>query len=126
MCGIAGLIGSGSRSDLERMTQSLRHRGPDDAGLWFSNNVGLGMRRLAIIDVETGQQPITSADGSRTVVFNGEIYNAPELRSELEAEGYRFKTDHSDTEVILPLFEKYGPSFAHNLRSRSGIPILNS
>jgi asparagine synthase (glutamine-hydrolysing) len=126
MCGIAGLIGSGSRSDLERMTQSLRHRGPDDAGLWFSNNIGLGMRRLAIIDVETGQQPITSADGSRTVVFNGEIYNAPELRSELEAEGYRFKTDHSDTEVILPLFEKYGPSFAHKLRGMFAIAIWDS
>ena len=126
MCGIAGFVGSGTRIDLERMVDSLRHRGPDDCGYWVLNDVALGMRRLAIIDVETGQQPITSPDGSQVIVFNGEIYNAPELRVELEAEGFRFQTDHSDTEVILPLYQKYGIEFSHKLRGMFSIALWDS
>lgn len=126
MCGIAGFIGSGSNSDLKRMVAVLHHRGPDDSGFWLSDGVGLGMRRLSIIDVETGQQPVQSADGSVVVVFNGEIYNAPELRSELEADGYQFKTDHSDTEVIVPLYKKYGAAFADRLRGMFAIALWDS
>jgi asparagine synthase (glutamine-hydrolysing) len=123
MCGIAGFVGQGTRSDLERMVNSLRHRGPDDCGHWVLNNVALGMRRLAIIDVEMGQQPLFSPDGTKVVVFNGEIYNAPELRAELESEGFQFKTDHSDTEVILPLYQKHGVDFPNKLRGMFSIAI---
>lgn len=123
MCGIAGFVGSGTGEDLQRMVEALHHRGPDDSGAWMDGGVGLGMRRLAIIDIETGGQPVSNASGDCHVVFNGEIYNAPELRSQLEAEGVAFKTDHSDTEVILPLYGKYGLSFVEKLRGMFAIAI---
>ncbi len=106
MCGIAGYVGKGDRDALDRMTGSLAHRGPDDSGAYAAGGVGLGFRRLAIIDLAGGKQPMSNADGSVRVVFNGEIYNFKELRAELEGK-YRFATS-SDTEVIVHLYEEIG------------------
>src|SRR5215469_5611517 len=105
MCGIAGFVNvgldaAGAGVLLQGMTDIIRHRGPDDDGHWLSETAGLGMRRLSIIDVQGGKQPITNEDGSVIAVFNGEIYNYKELRRELEAAGHRFATN-SDTETIV-------------------------
>lgn len=111
MCGISGIFDrSGAPVDryvLDRMTSVLSHRGPDGSGELIDGEVGLGHRRLSIIDVEGGSQPIGNEDGSLQVVFNGEIYNFVELRAELEAFGHRFKT-RSDTEVIVHAYEQWG------------------
>ena len=100
MCGIAGIVGAPSRGVLDAMLTALDHRGPDDRGVHVSGGAGLGMTRLAIIDLVTGRQPMTGEDGAATIVFNGEIYNFRAVRAELEAAGHRFRTQ-SDTEVIL-------------------------
>src|SRR5438034_10967099 len=100
MCGICGFMGEPNRQTLQRMTDAIVHRGPDEAGFWESGEMSLGMRRLAIVDLETGQQPIFNEDATVGVVFNGEIYNYTELQAELKAQGHRFRTDHSDTEVL--------------------------
>src|SRR6266511_2545008 len=99
MCGICGMVGPGvvDRDALAAMTASLWHRGPDDDGFYVEDGedgtgVGLGFRRLSIIDLETGDQPIANEDGSVQIVFNGEIYNFRELRKELESRGHRFAT----------------------------------
>ena len=97
------------------MTECLRHRGPDAVGYWEGAGVSLGMRRLAIIDVATGQQPVFNEDRTIAVVFNGEIYNHIELREALQQSGHRFSTDHSDTEVIVHLYEDRGLDFLHEL-----------
>jgi asparagine synthase (glutamine-hydrolysing) len=123
MCGIAGFTGLPSRSLLERMTESLRHRGPDSAGHWEGNGISLGMRRLAIIDVETGQQPVFNEDGTVAVVFNGEIYNHLELRASLVRAGHRFSSDHSDTEVIVHLYEEFGLDFVQHLNGMFAIAL---
>ena len=112
MCGIAGLfhLATAKPVDPQRvraMTDVLAHRGPDGAGVWIAPGVGLGHRRLAIIDLATGEQPMHSADGALAVVFNGEIYNFRALRSELETFGCVFRTN-SDTEVILHAWRKWG------------------
>src|SRR5260370_507117 len=112
MCGIAGIVGIepsyvAKAVDVHRMCQTIVHRGPDDEGIYAQGRAGLGMRRLSIIDLSTGHQPIHNEDHDLWVVFNGEIYNFPELRPELEARGHRFYTN-SDTEVILHLYEEYG------------------
>ena len=109
MCGISGkLYADPARAVdpalLERMNAVLAHRGPDDAGIYHDGPIGLAHRRLSIIDLGGGQQPITNEDRSLWIVFNGEIFNYIELRAELEARGHRFST-HTDTEVILHLFE---------------------
>jgi asparagine synthase (glutamine-hydrolysing) len=120
MCGIAGIVGS-DRSfvvdvgDIRRMCQTITHRGPDDEGVHVAGRVGLGMRRLSIIDLETGRQPIHNEDRAVWVVFNGEIYNFPELRARLEAQGHNFYTD-SDTEVIVHLYEDHGSDCVQHLR----------
>src|SRR5438445_7215229 len=113
MCGICGFVGVGSVDDLERMSARLRHRGPDDHGAWSDPKTGvqLASRRLAVTDVPGGHQPMHTPDGSLVIVFNGEIYNHPELRSELEARGQQFQTDHSDTEVLLLGYREWGPEF---------------
>ena len=90
MCGICGFTGAPDRPVLQRMTDAIVHRGPDEAGFWDSGDVSLGMRRLSIVDLETGQQPIFNEDYTIGVVFNGEIYNYPELQTELKAQGHRF------------------------------------
>ncbi len=114
MCGIAGFAGSdGDR--LERMLTSIVHRGPDGQGTDVGAHFSIGMRRLAIIDVATGDQPLYSDDGSLALVFNGEIYNHAELRRELHARGRRFVTDHSDTEVILRGYEEWGERVVDHL-----------
>src|SRR5919202_4482224 len=89
------------------MNDALRHRGPDGEGAFWSDEVGLAMRRLAIIDLATGDQPIFNEDGSVCVVFNGEIYNFLDLRDELEARGHTFAT-HADTEVVVHAYEEFG------------------
>ncbi|HZS83300.1 MAG TPA: asparagine synthase (glutamine-hydrolyzing) [Stellaceae bacterium] len=105
MCGIAGLHGPQHDGAILAMSERLRHRGPDDDGVFrdVEARLALAMRRLAIIDLAGGHQPMTSADGRFVLVYNGEIYNAPELRAALEAVGERFSTDHSDTELLLRL-----------------------
>ena len=118
MCGIAGVVGRHDDALLERLGASLRHRGPDGGGAVTDGDVALVARRLAILDLETGEQPMTSPSGRSTIVFNGEIYNAPELRRLLEAQGRRFATDHSDTEVVLALLEERG---AEGLRDLNGM-----
>jgi len=112
MCGISGLVYLQSerlceRSLIERMNNSITHRGPDEAGIHIEPGVALGHRRLSIIDIATGQQPLFNEDRSVAVVFNGEIYNFRELASELQQAGHRFRT-HSDTEVIVHAWEEWG------------------
>lgn len=113
MCGIAGMVApNGQAVDaalLRRMTDALRHRGPDGEGFHVAPGVGLGHRRLSIIDLEGGAQPIFNEDGSIAIVFNGEIYNYRELTSELSRLGHAFKT-HSDTEAVIHAYEEWGPA----------------
>jgi len=117
MCGIAGFAGAGDRYDLQRMTDALIHRGPDGEGHWIDvdNSVFLGHRRLAIVDIEGGFQPMWTPDREIGVVFNGEIYNHQELRKELSAEGIVFQTDHSDTEVLLHGYKLWGDGLPSRL-----------
>jgi len=120
MCGIAGIVSSDRTERIEealvhQMCEAIVHRGPDDEGLLARNNVGLGMRRLSIIDLSGGHQPIFNEDRSAWIVFNGEIYNFPELRPELEAHGHHFST-HSDTETIVHLYEEMGADCVQKLR----------
>lgn len=116
MCGICGFTGVENRALLSAMTLRLEHRGPDEDGFFTDGNrVSLGMRRLKIIDLKTGSQPISNEDGAVTVVFNGEIYNFKELRAGLEAQGHRFRTN-TDTEVLVHLYEQHGEGFARLLR----------
>jgi asparagine synthase (glutamine-hydrolysing) len=126
MCGIAGFTGPHNRTALESMTEGLHHRGPDTAGYWEGPDVSLGMRRLAIIDVETGQQPVFNEDGTIAVVFNGEIYNYIELREALQRAGHRFSTDHSDTEVLVHLYEDHGLAFLHELNGMFAIALWDA
>src|SRR6266702_4738218 len=115
MCGICGVIAfdrSPVDSEILRsMRESLFHRGPDSSGEFFDGSVALGVRRLAIIDLVGGDQPIANEDGTIHVVQNGEIYNYRELRHELERAGHRFRT-RGDTEVLLHLYEQHGDTFA--------------
>jgi asparagine synthase (glutamine-hydrolysing) len=120
MCGIAGIVGSdrgclADARDIRRMCGTIVHRGPDDEGIRAVGHVGLGMRRLSIIDLSTGRQPIHNEDQTVWIVFNGEIYNFAELRTRLESRGHRFYTN-SDTEVIVHLYEDHGPDCVHHLR----------
>src|SRR4051794_18181900 len=116
MCGIAGFIDLwGTRTEaisaraeiLDRMCRVITHRGPDDQGVMVTPGVALGMRRLSIIDLAGGHQPISGEDGSVHIVFNGEIYNFQEIQPLLEARGHSFKT-HSDTETIVHAYEEFG------------------
>jgi asparagine synthase (glutamine-hydrolysing) len=120
MCGIAGMVltqPSGAVTDavIHRMCEAIVHRGPDDEGIFVKGGVGLGMRRLSIIDLVGGHQPVFNEDKTAWIVFNGEIYNFPELRTQLESRGHRFST-HTDTEVIVHLYEEYGADCVHQLR----------
>jgi asparagine synthase (glutamine-hydrolysing) len=118
VCGIAGKIASQAFVDAEliaRMCQVIEHRGPDSHGAFVEENVGLGVQRLAVIDLETGDQPIFNEDSSVVVVLNGEIYNFRELRSELASAGHEFST-RTDTEVIVHLYEDHGADCVRHLR----------
>ena len=128
MCGIAGFLGAGDGADLQRMTRRLTHRGPDAEGYFEKPDAGvfLGHRRLSIIDLACGAQPMVSADGAITIVFNGEIYNHAELRSELIAKGHIFATDHSDTEVLLHAWREWGEGMLSRLNGMWAFAIYDS
>ena len=117
MCGIVGIAGQHDSEWVRRMNTVIAHRGPDDHGEYRSPDglVSLAMRRLSIIDLHSGHQPMHNEDGTIWVVFNGEIYNTPEIRPWLEKRGHRFITTNSDTEVLLHLYEEKGPSFVDDL-----------
>jgi asparagine synthase (glutamine-hydrolysing) len=122
VCGILGSAGTRSREDVERALGLLRHRGPDSTGAFGHADGVIGMTRLAIIDLDTGDQPISSEDGSVTIVCNGELYNYVELREELRARGHRFATG-SDVEVALHLYEDEGPQGFARLRGMFAIAL---
>ena len=120
MCGIAGIVSAAAQDRIEaatihRMCQAIVHRGPDDEGIFVKDGTGLGMRRLSIIDLSGGHQPVFNEDRSVWVVFNGEIYNFPELRADLEKRGHHFYTK-TDTEVIVHLYEDLGAACVEKLR----------
>src|ERR1017187_3269382 len=126
MCGICGIVNFESdpvdRAMIERMTNALAHRGPDDAGYFVESQVGLGHRRLSIIDLSGGRQPIFNEDRSAAIVFNGEIYNYRELAAVLTSAGHTFKT-RSDTETILHAYEEHGDDCVDQLRGMFGVAI---
>ena len=125
MCGIAGYSGREAPGLVARMLDTIRHRGPDDAGEYKDDHVNLGMVRLSIIDLSGGHQPISNEDNSIHVIFNGEIYNYIELRAELEQKGHRFKTS-GDTETIVHAYEEYGAAFAHKLNGMFTIALWDT
>jgi asparagine synthase (glutamine-hydrolysing) len=129
MCGIAGILefGRGERANataLREMCRVITHRGPDDEGFYTDGAVGIGMRRLSIVDVAGGHQPISNEDGTLWIVFNGEIYNHLALREQLIARGHRYVT-HSDTETVIHLFEEYGADCVQQLRGMFAFAIWN-
>ena len=127
MCGIAGFTGDLRNNDLlTDMVNLLTHRGPDDSGFWSAKGISLGMRRLSIIDPQTGGQPVFNKDKTITVVFNGEIYNHKQLREELQVKGYNFQSDHSDSEVLVYLYEEYGLEMFTYLNGMFAIGIWDS
>ena len=129
MCGIVGIytfdgspVGEG---DISVMCDSIRHRGPDDEGRLIQGGVGIGMRRLSIIGVEGGRQPISNEDGTIHIVFNGEIYNYVDLREELSSRGHRFRSQ-TDTECIIHLYEERGISCLDRLRGMFAFAIFDA
>ena len=130
MCGIAGFFSlkplrTARQSILKDMISTLEHRGPDEQGFFLDKNIALGHSRLSIIDLAGGQQPLFNEDKSIAVVFNGEIYNYPELTEELKAKGHSFYT-HSDTEVLVHAYEEYGESFLTHLNGQFAIALWDS
>jgi len=125
ICGIATTDGAVDSARLDAMSATLVHRGPDSAGTTLQHGAGLAARRLAIIDLETGDQPIANEDGTLHVVQNGEIYNYPDLRRELEHAGHRFHT-HGDTEVLVHAYEEWGDTFPRRLRGMFAIAIWDA
>src|SRR5438105_5222826 len=129
MCGIAGLFGTSREftptlDTVRLMCDQIVHRGPDEQGTWVEGSIGLGMRRLSIIDLTGGSQPIYNEDQSILTVFNGEIYNFLELRKELETQGHKFYS-HSDTEVLVHLYEEFGNNFVSRLRGMFALAIYD-
>ncbi len=126
MCGIVGFTCYRSqmdhRSAIQRMADSIRHRGPDDEGFYLNNEIALGHRRLSIIDIEGGHQPMFNEDRTVAVVFNGEIYNFQELKDDLIKRGHAF-TSHTDTEVLVHLYEDYGEDFLACLNGMFSLAI---
>jgi asparagine synthase (glutamine-hydrolysing) len=132
MCGIAGFVVPNPQSPtaeraalLQRMCRRIIHRGPDDQGFLVEGRAAIGMRRLSIIDVSGGRQPISGCQGKVTIVFNGEIYNYKELQTKLEARGHRFQT-HSDTEAIVHAYEEYGAACVEHLRGMFAFALWDS
>lgn len=130
MCGIAGILNlrngpPPSCEQVQGMLAQIRHRGPDEFGIYHDDQAGLGNARLSIIDLSGGQQPICNEDGTLWIVFNGEIFNYVELRPELEARGHRFTT-HSDTEVLLHAYEEYGPKCLDRLNGQFAFAVWNT
>ena len=127
MCGIAGIIRKSARVEsieVEKMTNTLSHRGPDGSGVYVSGNKGIGHRRLSIIDLEGGKQPLCNEDQTVWITFNGEIYNFQELRTVLVQKGHRFQT-HSDTEVIVHAYEEWGTECVTKLRGMFAFAIMD-
>ncbi len=129
MCGIAGIFHYTSsqrvaQDTLSGMLVRIQHRGPDESGIYLNQNVGLGHVRLSILDLETGHQPMSDEEGAHWIVFNGEIFNYIELREELKAKGYRFRTT-SDTEVLLNLYKEYGSGCLEKLNGQFAFAIWN-
>ena len=127
MCGICGQFNFARNEPVEpeivrRMTDSIAHRGPDDEGYFFSGSLGLGFRRLSIIDLAGGHQPMSDAEETVWVIFNGEIYNFKELRAELEQRGHHFRT-RSDTEVIVHGYKEWGTEVFNHLNGMFGVAI---
>ena len=127
MCGIVGFAGRGNNEILNRMVERLRHRGPDDSGIFVDKNTGIyfGHRRLSIVDITDGQQPMAIGDGDIVITYNGEIYNAGKLRKDLEIRGHRFKTDHSDTEVLLHGYKEWGEGLTEKLNGMWAFAIYD-
>lgn len=129
MCGIAGFVDARAGRDslpvLERMTQAIAHRGPDDSGYFTAPGAALGHRRLSIVDLSRGHQPMSNEDGSLTIIYNGEIFNHAELRPELERAGHVYRT-RSDTETILHAYEQYGPECLARFRGMFAFAIWDS
>src|SRR3989454_9972972 len=128
MCGIAGFLlreGNAERAVVQAMCDQIRHRGPDDEGIHIEAGCALGMRRLSIIDLATGHQPISNEDGTVWIVFNGEIYNHLEVRQQLQARGHRYTTN-SDTETIVHAYEEYGRDCVHHLRGMFAFAIWDT
>jgi asparagine synthase (glutamine-hydrolysing) len=130
MCGICGVFNFATHERVDpalvtRMARTIAHRGPDDEGLHVDGDLGLGFRRLSIIDLAGGHQPMGDAEGSVWVVFNGEIYNFPELRQELEREGFVFRTN-SDTEVIVHGYHRWGPDVLERLNGMFGLAVWDA
>ena len=132
MCGILGIVmnqglrSSELRSRIRAMGLWQYHRGPDGWGEWISNGIALGQNRLAILDLVHGKQPMASSDGSVRVVFNGEIYNFSELWADLASKGYQFRTDHSDTEVIVHGYSEWGSDVLDRLEGMFAIAIWDA
>jgi len=130
MCGIVGTLNLSKshpihEHDLRQMLAMIRHRGPDQFGIYLDERIGMGNARLSIIDLSTGQQPICNEDGSLWIVYNGEIYNYLELRPQLEAQGHRFETN-TDTEVLLHLYEQHGPDCLSLLNGQYAFAIWDA
>jgi len=130
MCGIAGILEFGSDAtakleNLRDMCAAMVHRGPDDEGFYVHGPVGLGMRRLSIVDLSTGHQPISNEDGTVWIVFNGEIYNHAALRKQCQAQGHKYRTQ-SDTETIVHLYEEYGRECVRYLRGMFAFAIWDA
>ena len=128
MCGIVGKYNFNkelvSKALVKKMCDVITHRGPDDEGFCINENVGIGMRRLSIIDLEGGAQPVFDEDKSLVIVFNGEIYNYKELQIKLGSLGHKFLTN-SDTEVLIHAYEEYGVDFLQKINGMFAIAILD-
>ncbi len=129
MCGICGIVYKDKnrvvdRGLLVKMTDTLTHRGPDDSGYYLHGNVGLGHRRLSIVDLSRGHQPIANEDDTLWISYNGEIYNHQDLRRDLVAKGHRYRTN-SDTESIIHCIEQYGAAGLHRLRGMFAFALYN-
>ena len=124
MCGICGVTGRKELYNIEAMVSAMKHRGPDDAGIFQENGIALGMARLAIIDLRTGHQPMSNGAGSIWIVYNGETYNFREEREILIKKGHSFKST-SDTEVVLRMYEVYGDDFLLRMRGMFALAIYD-
>jgi len=126
MCGICGFSGVGGQAELSRMMDAMRYRGPDGEGQWSDGkDIHLGHLRLAIIDLESGQQPLATIDNKLVIVFNGEIYNHRALRKQLEKLGHQFQTSHSDTEVLLHGYQQWGIDLTRRLNGMWAFALLD-
>jgi len=129
MCGITGFVNASGlaaeRSVVESMNRAILHRGPDEGGFYVEDNVALAMRRLSIIDLKSGQQPIFNEDGTKAIVYNGEVYNYRDLRKDLRDRGHRLKTS-SDTEAVLHLYDEFGPECLQHLRGMFAFAVWDA